>query len=270
MDAAGRSLRSISAINRLKDLEKEAIYARLLPLRLYDMLGLSRGILCSAGGERLVSIIAPSGLPLLRIEVRARPDDSDTMFFLELSDTQYHQMELSFCIICDPSAPRFDVDIDEHGKINWFASHGRNVPEEVRAMQAGLFPNQTRRGLQLFSEFFPLMERFTDSLGMEMIVAETLSYDNAIRYEKYGFDYLRGKRLMLKIDREFEPGGRYFSRLNGSTPFRLPGMERTVRGRSWAIHDGILDEAWDEVQIYKMIGVHAGINTFPRREQENR
>ena len=270
VDAAGRSLRSISAINRLKDLEKEAIYARLLPLRLYDMLGLSRGLLCSASGERLVSIIAPSGLPLMRIEVRARPDDSDTMFFLELSDTQYHQMELSFCIICDPSAPRFDVDIDEHGKINWFASHGRNVPEEVRAMQAGLFPNQTRRGLRLFSEFFPLMESFTDSLGMEMIVAETLSYDNAIRYEKYGFDYLRGKRLMLEIDREFEPGGRYFSRLNGSTHFRAPGMERTVRGRSWAIHDGILDEAWDEVQIYKMIGVHAGINTFPRREQENR
>lgn len=270
MDAAGRPLRSLSAINRLDDAEKEAIYARLLPSRLYDMLGLSRETLCTASGERLVSIIAPAGLPLLRIEVRARPDDSDTTFFLELSDTQYHQMELAFCIICDPSAPRFDVDIDEHGKINWFASHGRNVAEELRAMQAGLFPNQTRRGLRLFSEFFPLMECFTDALGMEMIVAETLSYDNAIRYEKYGFDYLRGKRLMLEIDREFEPGGRYFSRLDGSTPFRAPGMERTVRGRSWAIHDGILDEPWDEVQIYKMIGVDAGINTFPRREQENR
>lgn len=270
VDAVGRPLRSLSDINRLEDAEKEAIYACLLPLRLYDMLGLLRGVLRTANGERLVNIIAPAGLPILRLEVRARPDDSDTVFFLELSDTQYHQMELSFCIICDPSAPRFDVDIDEHGKINWFASHGRNVPEELRAMQAGLFPNQTRRGLRLFSEFFPLMERFTDALGMEMIVAETLSYDNAIRYEKYGFDYLRGKRLMLEIDREFEPGGRYFSRLDNSTPFRAPGMERTVRGRSWAIHDGILDEPWDEVQIYKMIGVHAGINTFPRREQEIR
>ena len=270
VDAAGRPLGSLSAINRLEDGEKEAIYARLLPWRIYDLLGLSRGTLCTASGERLVSIIAPAGLPLLRIEVRARPDDSDTIFFLELSDTQYHQMELSFCIICDPSAPRFDVDIDEHGKINWFASHGRNVPEELRAMRAGLFPNQTRRGLRLFSEFFPLMERFTDALGVDMIVAETLSYDNAIRYEKYGFDYLRGKRLMLEIDREFGPGGRYFSRLDGSTPFREQGMERTVRGRSWSIHDGILDEPWDEVQIYKIIGVHAGINTFPQREQENR
>jgi hypothetical protein len=43
-----------------------------------------------------------------------------------------------------------------------------------------------------------------------------------------------------------------------------------VRGRSWAIHDGVLDEPWDEVQIYKMIGVHAGIDSFPGREQETR
>ena len=269
VDSTGRPLRSLSAVNRLEKAEKEAIYARLLPLRLGELLGIMPGSLHNANGEPLVSIIAPAGLSLLRMEVRARPDDNDTVFFLELSDTHYHQMELSFCIINDPDAPRFDVDIDEHGKINWFASHGRNIPEELRAMQAGLFPNQTRRGLRLFSDFFPLLERFTDALGMEMVVAETLTYDNAIRYEKYGFDYLRGKRLMLEIDREFQPGGKYFSRLDGSTPFRLPGMERTVRGRSWAIHDGILDEPWDEVQIYKMIGVHAGIDTFPRREQEN-
>ncbi len=43
-----------------------------------------------------------------------------------------------------------------------------------------------------------------------MIVAEPLTYDNAIRYEKYGFDYLRGKQLMLEIDREFQPGGTIF------------------------------------------------------------
>jgi hypothetical protein len=179
-------------------------------------------------------------------------------------------MELSFCIVRDPHAPRYAVDVDERGVNNWFASQGRNIPEELRAMRAGLFPNQTHHGLQLFVTFFPLMERFTDSLGIQMIVAEPLSYDNAIRYEKYGFDYLRGRRLMLEIDREFQPGGRYFSRLDGSSPFRMPGMERTVHGRSWAIHDGIMDEPWDGVQIYRMIGVHAGINTFPGREEERR
>ena len=270
LDASGRPLSSLLAINRLDEPEKERIYCRLLPQRLRDVLGLTGNSLCNSDGERLITIIAPKGLTLVRIEARSKPDDGVVVFFLELSDTQFHQMELSFCIIRDPAAPRYAVDVDEKGANNWFASHGRNIPEELRAMRAGLFPNQTHHGLQLFVTFFPLLERFTDALGMQMIVAEPLSYDNAIRYEKYGFDYLRGKRLMLEIDREFQPGGRYFSRLDGSSPFRMPGMERTVNGRSWAIHDGIMDKPWDEVQIYRMIGVHAGINTFPGREEDKR
>lgn len=268
-DRSGTPLRSLLAINRLDQAEKEEIYAALLPPRLLELLETERTP-PAAVGTRQLQVIAPQGLPLVRIEARLSPAAADTVFFLELADTQFHQMELAFCIISDPAAPRFDVDVDEQGRINWFASHGRNIPEELRAMRAGLFPNQTRNGLRLFAEFFPLMERFTDSLGIEMIVAEPLTYDNAIRYEKYGFDYLRGKRLMGEIDREFHPGGRYFRRLDGSSPFRMPGMERTVRGRSWAIHDGILGEPWDEVQIYKMVGVDAGINTFPEREEEQR
>jgi hypothetical protein len=270
LDANGRPLSSLLAINRLDEPEKEHIYSRLLPQRLRDVLGLEDNSLCNSSGERFISITAPKGLPLVRIEARSTPVGGITVFFLELSDTPFHQMELSFCIIRDPAAPRYAVDVDETGENNWFASHGRNIPEELRAMRAGLFPNQTHHGLQLFVTFFPLLERFTDALGMQMIVAEPLSYDNAIRYEKYGFDYLRGKQLMLEIDREFQPGGKYFLRMDGSSPFRMPGMERTVSGRSWAIHDGIMDKPWDDVQIYRMVGVHAGINTFPGREDEKR
>lgn len=264
----GHALTSLAAINRLDTPEKETIYAGLLPGRLLQLLQLNPDTLCNPAEERLVQVIAPEGLSFARIEVRARPEDTDVVFFAELSDTQFHQMELAFCIICDPSAPRFAVDVNEAGAVNYFSSNGRNLPEELRAMQAGLFPHQTRRGLRMFGEFFALAERFTDRLGMEMIVAEPLSYDNAIRYEHYGFDYLTGKRLMLEIDREFQPGGRLFRRLDGSSPFRMPGMELTVRGRSWAIHDGILDEPWDEIRIYKMIGVDAGLNTFPGRQSE--
>ena len=267
LDATGRSLSSLQAINRLDEPEKERIYSLLLPQRLRDVLGLADNSLFNSVGERLVTIIAPKGLPLVRFEARSKSSGGVMVFFLELSDTQFHQMELSFCIVSDPTAPRYAVDVDERGENNWFASHGRNIPEELRAMRAGLFPNQTHHGLQLFANFFSLLERFIDALGMQMIVAEPLSYDNAIRYEKYGFDYLRGKQLMFEIDREFQPRGQYFARLDGSSPFRMPGMDRTVSGRSWAIHDGIMDKPWDGVQIYKMIGVHAGINTFPGREE---
>jgi hypothetical protein len=154
LDSGGRPLGSLSQINRLDEPEKNIIYAGLLPERLLQLLSVDRKTLLNPAGERLVTIIAPAGLSLIRIEVRFRPDSNDSTFFLELSDTQYNQMELAFCIICDPSAPRFDVDLDEQGRINWFASHGRNIPEELRALQAGLFPNQTRRGLRLFSDFF--------------------------------------------------------------------------------------------------------------------
>jgi hypothetical protein len=259
----GRRLYSLRDINLLAQAERDLIYGQLLPERLFTQFGINRTTWSGVDGSRCIDCIAPEGLGLLRLEVRRSAADSDPLFFLDLADTQFHQMELAFCIISDPESPRFAVDRDMAGHTNYFASMGRNIPEELRAMAAGLYPNQTRRGLRMFGEFFPRFERFVDSLGIDMIVAEPLTYDNAIRYEGYGFDYLRGKRLMLQIDAGFQPRGTLANRLDGSTPFRLPEQAGSVRGRSWAIHDGIMDEPWDDVQIYKIIGVHAGISTIP-------
>ena len=267
-DSSGRALLSLADVNSLPSAEKERLYGGLLPPRLFERFGIDRATFRGADGNRKIDIIAPAGLGLLRIEVRLHPEDRDRVFFLDLADTRYHQMELAFCVICNPDAPRFDVDTDISGRDNCFTTMGRNVPEEVRAMAAGLFPNQCRRGLGMFGEFFLRLERFVDALGMEMIVAEPLTYDNAIRYEKYGFDYLTGRRLMQEIDRGFQPGGDLFSRLDGSSPFRLPELARTVRGRSWAIHDGIMDRPWDGVRIYKMVGQSPEIDTFPDRDRE--
>jgi hypothetical protein len=258
----GLQLSSLTHINALDAPEKEAIYRSLIPLRLLALLDIP----AEGDSSQCIRVIAPAGMSFARIEARADPADRHTVFFLDMAETHYRQMELSFCIINDPAAPRFAVDLDERGNDNVFTSLGRNIPEEIRAMHAGLFPNQTSRGLRLFGEFFSRFERFVDSLGMDMVLAEPLTYDNAVRYEKYGFDYLSGRRRMLEIDREFKPGGILFRRLDGSTPFRQPGMERTVHGRSWAIHDGILDEPWGHILIYKTIGVHAGVNTFPEKE----
>ena len=268
-DSRGNALFSLRDISFLDGAEKEKIYSKLIPLRLYDLLGIKHGNFSNASGGTKIRFIAPHGLGIMRIEVRMCPDDQDMVFFLELSDTHYRQMELSFCIINDVTAPRYDVDKDESGKDNCFASKGRNIPEEIRAMEAGLSPNHTHHGLKMFKEVFTLLELFVDSLGMEMIVAEPLTYDNAIRYEKYGFDYIIGKRLMWDINEGFKPGGILFKRLDNSTPFRRPEMASTVFGRSWSIHDGIMDEPWDDVRIYKMIGQSADINTFPERQETN-
>ncbi len=272
--AGGCQLSALTHINALSAGEKDDIYRRLIPLRLLQLLEIPP----TGDVVGRVKIIAPEGMSLARIEVRDDPLDRRTVFFLDIAETHYSQMELSLCIINDPHAPRFDVDLDERGNDNCFCTLGRNIPAEILAMRAGLYPNQTSRGLRLFGEFFHTFERFVDSLGMEMITAEPLTYDNAVRYEGYGFDYLSGRRMMLEIDREFRPGGILFKKMDGSTPFRQPGMERTVHGRSWAIHDGILDEPWEElslnaildepwedIKIYRMVGRPADVNTFMHR-----
>jgi hypothetical protein len=265
-DRKGRPLGCLAEINRLEARGKEGIYGSIIPPRLFTLLKVSPGTFRGADGERKVRFIAPEGVGLLRIEVRTETFPRDPVFLLDIADTHFRQMELSFCIINDPDTPRYNVDLDINGNDNSFASLGRNLPEEIRAMAAGLFPNQTHRGLGMFAEFFPLFERFVDALGMDMIIAEPLTYDNSVRYEKYGFDYLTGRLLMLHINEGFRPGGALFRRLDGSTPFRMPGMEKTAHGRSWAIHDGIMDEKWDGVRIYKMVGESAGVNTFPDQE----
>jgi len=85
------------------------------------------------------------------------------------------------------------------------------------------------------------------------VKAEPLAYHNAIMHEFYGFRYLTGRALMDRIDQEFAPGGVLFKRLNGSTPFRQPACAFSIKGRSWAIHDGILAEPWECPKMYYLI-----------------
>nr|WP_320050699.1 hypothetical protein [uncultured Desulfuromonas sp.] len=264
LDRNGLPLFSLKEINALAVEEKERIYAQLVPDIVFERYGFDRSNYLSPDGRERIRFICPKGLGLLRIAVRRYPEDRDNLFFVEVADTPYRQMEFSFCLISDPEAPRFNVDYDTSGRENMFGTLRRNIREEVRAMEAGLTPNQVRSGLKTFKPFFERFERFVASLGIDMIIAEPLSYNNAIHYEHYGFDYTTGKQLMLWIDREFQPGGELYRRLDGSTPFRQPGMEKTVRGRSWAIHDGILKQPWDGIKIYKTVGQHAHVSTFTR------
>ena len=68
--------------------------------------------------------------------------------------------------------------------------------------------------------------------------------------------------MMEEIDREFQKGGRLFSRLDDSTPFRRKGSEKSIRARSWAIQDGILDEPWVSPKLYKTVGKKVGVKHF--------
>jgi hypothetical protein len=104
-------------------------------------------------------------------------------------------------------------------------------------------------------------------LNQKTITIRGLFYHSAILWEKYGFTYFKGLKLMERIEKEFRPGGLLFEKLDGSTPFRRKGAEKTVRLRSWAIYDGLsadaLDEEWESPIMYKMAGKDFKVNTFP-------
>jgi acetoin utilization protein AcuC len=193
----------------------------------------------------------------------ARPDDPDPLFYLHMADTLNFQISLLLLVVNDPESPRFNVDVDENGRPTRFGTLRRNIPEELRAMEYGLAPGQVRAGLRLSHKAVPTLERFISRTGHDLVIIDPLYYHNAVVYEKYGFAYFQGRRRMEWINEGLRPGGEFFERLDGSTPFRPPDAWKSIRGRSWAIHDGVLGEPFGEIHMYKRVGHQAGVNTFP-------
>ncbi len=144
-----------------------------------------------------------------------------------------------------------------------FGTLKRNLDAETAALQAGLAPGQIRRGLRLLSQAIATFEQFISSLGHDLYFVEPLYYHNAVIFERYGFAYQVGRRLMERIEAGFAPGGDLRPRLDGSTPFRTPAAAHSIRLRSWAIHDGILGEPFTNVTMYKRVGKTAGVSTCP-------
>ena len=242
--------------------ERETLLSVLLPRRLLKRFSIDPETFRNDKGIRCVKFLCPERMPFFQVELRRDPGDRDAAYFLDVSTSAFGQMEISFVIVNDPDGDRFDIDVDEHGQDTYFGTTRRNIPEEIRAMKAGLAPGQVRRGLKAMREIVGGWEAIFGTLGHKFFFLEPLTYNSAILYERSGFSYLRGGEKMGKIDREFRPGGVLHDHLDGSTEFRMPGQEKTVRGRSWAIHDGILDEPWESLKMYKTIGVHGGVSTF--------
>jgi hypothetical protein len=263
LEVDGTRLYSLHQINQLPEPVKERIYFDLLPPNLLADYGIDPQTLCDAEGHRLVTFTCPVGSSLVQIDVRPEPDFRDPLLYLELTDTRLNQIEVMLFLVNDPNSERFDTDLDWQGRRTKFGTLRRNIPEEIRAMEAGLVPGQVRRGLRLTRPQIPLLERFFLRLGHDYYLMEPLGYHNAVILERLGCNYVQGLRKMQRIHQEFQPGGYLYRKLDGSTPFRQPDAWRSIRGRSWAIHDGILGEPWHGVRMYKRVGIHAGVDTFP-------
>lgn len=252
---------SIRALNSLPEACKLAFYQSLLPDWLLADFDIDPETL-TVQGQKVVHIRAPEGSRAFEISVRRHATDIDPMLYLNMADTFNNQLLVLLVVSNNPDAPRYNIDFDLDGNKTQLGTVSRNIPAEKAAMQAGLAPGQVRSGMRIFRRLVPVFEQFVARLGHTMFFIEPLAYHNAIVFERYGFSYLRGYQEMLRIDREFQPGGELHARLTPENPFRQPDAWESVRGRSWAIHDGILGHPFTGFQMYKRLGVEAGIHTF--------
>ena len=259
---------SIAKLNRLPKEERNSIFLRLVPGSIFEKFQIDHQTLTNQFGEKVVTGIFPPEENFACIEVRYRAGDKDCIFSCQVSMEAFMQsLYLDFLIINNPFSQRFNVDVDEFGRDTLLGTRSRNIPEEIRAMESGVAPGMVRHGLGLLKEFVKSLEAFMEPLGLKTITMGAFFYHNAILWERHGFTYFKGGKMMEKIHKEFQPGGLLYQRLDDSTPFRKKGMEKTVRGRSWAIYDGILEEAldeeWESPKMYKMLGRDFSVNTFP-------
>jgi len=253
---------SIRAINDLPRAQKRAIYRTLIPDWVFVRFDIDP-VSLTVGGQPVIDFRCPASSHTVEITVRHQPDAIDPALFLHMADSVHNQLIVLMAIVNDPDAPRFGIDRDPSGAPTELGTAARNIPEEIRALHAGLAPGQVRRGLRVFRTGIPTFELFVKKMGHTMFFIEPLFYHDAITLERFGFAYSRGLRLMESIHTGFLPGGKLHARLTGETPFRAPEAWKTISGRSWAIHDGILDQPFTDVQMYKRVGERAHVETFP-------
>lgn len=256
---------SLLGLNALPLDVREQLYLRLIPDELLTRYGVDRARLGSPDGARLVRVTTAEDKPWARVELRAAEPDPDPVLLIDIGMSAFDAPELSLVQINDPEAPRFGIDRDPEGHDTLLGTATRNLREEERALGAGLAPGQVRRGLRMLSRVLERMDAFCRLLGRDFYLVEPLFYHSALLYERHGCDYFLGRDRMEEIQAGFQAQGAFRARLDGATPFRRPGAETSIRGRSWAVHDGVLGAPFGQggVKMYRVPGRHAGVCTFP-------
>ena len=254
-------VRSIARINALPGSQRARVYRSLLPSDVLSRFNIT--LTLSDGYADSPRFCVDPRTASVSLALRHTVDAEDPLVYIELADTVTGQIEVLLFVVNDPNSERFDTDRLSDGTPTHFGTVRRNISEEMRAMEAGLAPGQVRRGLQMTRDLIPCLEQFVAGLHHDVFYIQPLAYHNAIMFERLGFSYMLGLGRMEWIQKEFAPGGLLHGRLDGSTPFRPRGADRSVRGRSWAIHDGIMGMPYEGIKMYKQIGIHAGLATFP-------
>lgn len=253
---------TISGVNRLSDEEKQRVYALLIPPEIMQRFKIA-GDFRDAQGRSLLKLDCRAGSSTAEMSLYHQYDFPDPLLYGHITGTLNGLVHVLLYVLNDPDSPRFDVDRLPDGTPTSFGTEHRHLAAEEAAMNFGLAPGQVRRGLRMLGSAIQAFELFVSSLGHELYYAEPLYYHNAIIFERYGFSYQKGGRLMQRIQQGFSEGGDLHRLLDGSTPFRQPEAANSIRLRSWALHDGIMGERFQGVTMYKRVGKSSSLDNCP-------
>jgi hypothetical protein len=249
---------TIGGINLLPEQEKRRIYYGLIPRELLEYFQLP--IISAPQFDSLTQFRFAPGSSDVEMSLFHQPSFPDPILYGHLTDTMNGQIHVLLYILNDPASPRYDVDKMPDGRMTQFGTLTRNIEAEKAALEAGLAPGQIRRGLRMLQAAVIGFENFVEDLGHDLYFVEPLYYHNAVIFERYGFAYQQGRKLMERIHQGFSEPGDLINKLDDS-PFRSPNAINSIRLRSWAIHDGLLGEPFTNVTMYKRIGKSAGVST---------
>ena len=261
----------IQHINRFNQDQKEGFYRYLIPPSLFRILKINPVNFHNDKDKKVVRFFCPEGESTCLVEINVE-EIEEPVYSIQISDSiDATMMKWDFLIINDPKSRQFRTHMTKEGKDTLFGWASRNIKEEEKAMKAGYFPGQSRKGLHLTREVIHCLDIFCRILDIKSIKLEALFYHNAIAFERYGFDYFIGYERMKRIHELFQPGGSLFNKLDNSTHFRRPEFAQSVRGRSWAIHDGIIKDVADDILqgkwvspvMYRMVEKPESMITFP-------
>jgi len=250
---------TIGGINLLPENEKREIYARYIPRELAEKFSLHD----LSHDQKLLQFRFAPGSSDVEMMLYHQINFPDPILYAHLADNINGQIHVLLYILNDPDSPRFNVDKMPDSSPTHFGIQKRNIEAEIAALEHGLSPGQVRHGLRSLRQAMNAFEEFMTSLGHDMYYVEPLYYHNAVIFERYGFSYQMGRRLMNEIHAGFEEGGALRQKLDGSNPFRSPDAANRIRLRSWALHDGIMGEPFTNVTMYKRVGISANINSTP-------
>ena len=261
----------IKRISRLSKSEQEGFFRLLIPSSLFHQYLINPISFCDERGKRIVKIFCPPGDQTVLVEIKLSGMD-EPLYSIQVSDgNDASQIDWDFIIINDPNSLKFNTLVDKEGRDTLFGWAFREIEEEKKAMENGFFPGQARKGLGLTTKTIEALEHFCQIFDIKSIRLEALFYHNAITYERNGFSYFSGFKQMKRINELFQTGGKLYQRLDNSSPFRKKIFAGTVGGRSWAIHDGILndidddiiEDGWASPVMYRMVGKGRSMITFP-------